>query len=358
MRWPWSRKPSADRLIVSLAGQQLAYLQARSTDGGGYEITRAGVVLQGSDTLQAFQSRVQSLDLRGGELHMMLRPEQYQFLQIDVPAVPAEELRSAARYQIRDMVDAHLDDLTIDVMRLGDGQQKGASQLYVVAAKNAVVRELSDFAQALRWPLRVIDIQETAQRNLQSTVAPTDGRTGLASAALMVVSAQQALLTISAFGELFYSRRLDLPTGFLDMRWQEEATQVPVDAQGYTPVPAYEPDYSGATSFDYSAATPAPSGGRGVTSDTERAQRVLVEVQRSLDLWDRTWSALPLAGLRVFAGVRSRELAAWLSQEMGQPVDTLDLQAQHPVLGALSSMDLITCMPLLGVLLRSQSLAH
>ena len=60
MRWPWSRKPSADRLIVSLAGQQLAYLQARSTDGGGYEITRAGVVLQGSDTLQAFQSRVQS----------------------------------------------------------------------------------------------------------------------------------------------------------------------------------------------------------------------------------------------------------------------------------------------------------
>ena len=60
--------------------------------------------------------------------------------------------------------------------------------------------------------------------------------------------------------------------------------------EGFTPVGEYVPDYSvGTESYgaDY-------SGAAAGSSNNEGAQRVLVEVQRSLDLWDRSWSSLPL----------------------------------------------------------------
>ena len=334
----------------------MSYVQARPAPDGQFTIERAGVERQGTDSLDDFQNRIQALGLQGSELHVMLRPDQYQFLQIDVPAVPAEELRSAARYQIRDMVDTHLDDLTIDVMRLGDGQQKGAGHLYVVAAHNAVLRTLGDWAQRQRWPLMVIDIQETAQRNLQSALIGSEKRPQMAFAALMVISDQQALLTITANDELFYSRRLDLPAGFMDISWSDKPTAASVSADSYTPVAEYEPDYSGSTSYDYSAGAPAAAGGWGGSgSEHERAQRVLVEIQRSLDLWDRTWTNLPLAGLRVFAGLRSEEMADWLSQDLGQSVGVLDWHAQFSAVSALPQADLIACAPLLGILLRDQT---
>ena len=354
MRWlrSWRRKPTGDRLVVAFAGQALSYLQARQEASGQFTVERVGVEHQGTDSAEAFQTRLQNLGLHGAELHVMLRPDQYQFLQIDVPAVPAEELRSAARYQIRDMVDTHLDDLTIDIMRLGDGTQKGAGHLYVVAAHNGVLRTMGDLAQRQRWPLTVIDIQETAQRNLQTALLGSEQRPQMAYGALMVISEQQALLTISANEELFYSRRLDLPAGFMEMQWTEAPVAV---AQAYTPVAEYEPDYSGSTSYDYSAGGAAGGGWGGGSSDHERAQRVLVEVQRSLDLWDRTWTNLPLAGLRVFAGLRSEEMADWLSHDLGQSVGVLDWHSQFPALNALTQSDLIACAPLLGVLLRSES---
>ena len=334
----------------------MSYVQARRSADGPFTIERAGVERQGTDSLEDFQTRIQALGLRGGELHVMLRPDQYQFLQIDVPAVPAEELRSAARYQIRDMVETHLDDLTIDIMRLGDGQQKGAGHLYVVAASNAVLRTIGDRAQRQRWPLSVIDIQETAQRNLQSALMGSERRPQMAYAALMVISEQQALLTITANDELFYSRRLDLPAGFMEMSWTDTLQPAASSTDSYTPVADYEPDYSGSTSYDYSGGSAASAAGwGGGSSDHERTQRVLVEVQRSLDLWDRTWTALPLAGLRVFAGLRSEEMANWLSQDMGQTVGVLDWHLQYPLVSQLPQADLIACVPLLGVLLRDQT---
>jgi MSHA biogenesis protein MshI len=80
-------------------------------------------------------------------------------------------LRAAARFQIREMVNVHIDDITLDVMQVGDGQQKGSSHLFVVAAKNEIVREVIALGDALNWKIPVIDIQETAQRNLQSALA-------------------------------------------------------------------------------------------------------------------------------------------------------------------------------------------
>ena len=203
MRWPWQRSKRNDRLVVSCDAERFAYVHA--LDG---RVLRAGLELRGSDTPQAFAKRVRALGLPTDGVTAVLPLSQYQLLQIEAPAVPGDELKAAARWHIKGMVDAHLDDLTLDVMPVGDGSQKGPRQLFVVAAQNSTVRDVTGCAFAAGFELSVIDICETTQRNVQSALADSRGLLGRANAAL-VVHGNQCLLTIAAKGELFYSRRLD-----------------------------------------------------------------------------------------------------------------------------------------------------
>lgn len=348
MRWPWKRASSKDQFIVSWSANTLAYLRARSDGNGVYTVQHMGVERQGSDSMETFLRRLQGLGFKGLTAKVMLRPEQYQLLQIDAPLVSPEELRSAARYQIRDMVNVHIDDITLDVMKVGDGQQKGPDHMFVVAATNQIVREVLALGDALHWTIPVIDIQETAQRNLQSVLAKQEARLERADAALFVCSDQQAVLTISANDELFFTRRLDLPQGFMTMAWGGAQSGAPVVADAFTPVEEYVPDYAQGGASQGAA-------GSALSGDDERVQRLLVEVQRSLDLWDRSWSSMPLSGLRVFAGERSTELASWLGREMGQTVSAMDLSAQFPGLTDVPAQDLLVGLPLLGVLLRTET---
>lgn len=105
----------------------------------------------------------------------------------------------------------------------------------------------------------------------------------------------------------------------------------------------YVPSYASST---------APSAQPG---DAERVQRLVAEVQRSLDLWDRTWSSMPLASLRVYAAGRSQELATWLGREIGQVVTAMDLHPHFTGLDHIAPDDQLLAMPLLGVLLRTET---
>lgn len=319
----------------------MAYVRATREAGGGYRVQRFGVERQGDDSPQAFAGRLAALGLRGRAARAMLRPEQYQMLQIEAPAVAPDELRTAARYQIRDMVDMHLDDLTLDVIRVGDERVRATGHLFVVAASNALIREVMGVGQSLRRGVAVIDIQEMAQRNLQSAWVRRNGTLERAHAALVVTDDRQALLTISAYEELFYTRRIDLGEDFLGGPWGggESSAQTFGD----------EPAPSAAAGGD------AQEPELGVhLGDADRRQRVVVEIQRSLDLWDRTWPMLTLDQFGVYAGERTGDLARWLGQELGQAVTSLDLGGMFPGFEGGTEEDRRQCWPLLGVLLRTE----
>ena len=355
MRWPWSRHSSGTRLIVSWADGVLSYVVANPGAEGRFQIKSAGVERRGADSLDHFASRLAALGLKGLPAVAMLRPAQYQFLQIDAPKVPPQEMRAAARYMVKDMISAHIDDVTLDVLKVGDGKHKADEHLFVVATTNPLVRELLDLSDLMKWDVRVIDVQETAQRNLQQLLAKKEQRQDKADALLTIADDRQGLLTISANDELFFTRRLDLPPGFLTMPWGQAADQkADGQAQGFVPVTEYVPEYAvGGESYgaDYSAGSVDYSAGN------EPHQRVLVELQRSLDLWDRTWSSLPMQGVRVAAGARSQELAQWLTRDMGQSVQAMDLNGDFVGWAAVPEGDRMECWPLLGVLLRTESRA-
>ena len=361
MKWPWQNGSGGELLVVSWCDQSLAYVRARARGVDTFDISRFGIVQQGTSDLAAFSRQLEAIGLKGCQTRVMLRPQQYQWLQIDAPGVAPEELRSAARYQIRDMLETHIDDVTLDVMRVGDGQHKGAAHLFVVAAPNAVLRSSAELGAAMRWSIPVIDVQETAQRNLQNALARRDGTSARANAALVLGDDAQAVLTICANDELFYTRRLDVPKGFLTSPWDVAPTAEVASEAGYTLVGEYVLDYDVA-GVSYGSDYSAPGHGAALASgvgtasaDSERVQRFLVEVQRSLDLWDRTWSSLPLAAVRVYAGARSLDLAQWLTRELGQAVSPLDVSGLFGGLDGGTQTDIDACWPLLGLVMRSEN---
>jgi MSHA biogenesis protein MshI len=324
----FSRRRARDGLVMAWDGQALAFVQAQREGPQQYRVQRFGMLRRGDDGPDAFARRLAGLGLKGQAARAMLRPAQYQILQIEAPAVPPEELRTAARWQIRDMVSQHVDDLTLDVLKVGDDQARAGGSLFVVAAANAQIREVMQTALALRCEVGVIDVHDLAQRNLQSALARRLGVGERAHAAIVMIDDSLALLTICANDELFYTRRIDLGAGFMQAPWGEPAGA------------------GGAGEAELALAAPGQEG--------DRAQRLVVEVQRSLDLWDRTWPALVLDRIFVQAGARSDELARWLGQELGQAVLPLEVAALFPGFDGGSDEDRRLCWPLLGVLLRSE----
>jgi MSHA biogenesis protein MshI len=355
MRWPWHRQNPADRLVCAWANQTLSYVLARPQADGKFEVVTLGSQTQGAETLDSFASSLQDQGFKGLNVSFMLSIDQYQFLQIDTPAVPPEELRSAARYLIRDMLQTHVDDVTLDVVRVGDGKQQSNPHSFVAAATNVVLQAHMALADAMDWRVSVIDIQGMAQRNLQSALARSQGQAERANVALVVLPGQQALLTICANDELFYNRRFDVPDGFLAGDWGQDVVAQVAPADAYTPVEEYVPDYANAD-LAYAAYTPeASKGNLDIGSRAaDQSQRLVVEVQRSLDVWDRTWSGMPLSQFRVYAGARSAELAQWLMSQLGQNVIPLEVNALFSGLDASLLATHPLCLPLLGVLLRAE----
>ena len=346
MGWFRNRQSTKDHLVVSWSGQTLAYVLARGGSGQSHKVLKFGVENQsaGAGGLEEMVGRLKALGLGLEDFRtsVMLHPEQYQLLRIRTPPVAPDELRAAARFQIMKILDGPVDDVTIDVMRVGDGRSRGvghpAGHLYVVAAKRAAIRSVLELSEAMRWTISVIDIQETAQRNLQNALVAREGQGRLdrAHAALMLLDPYFALLTVCVNGELFYTRRFNLPPGFAAGAWDETGTNG-------QPVPAPL-----TVSFDPGSDMPGERG------DDEQASRFLLEVQRSLDLWDRIWTGLPLAGISLYAGARSADLSSWLTRQLGQSVQPMDVTAQFPGFAGKAMSEEAPCMPLLGLLLRTE----
>ena len=128
-------------------------------------------------------------------------------LMVEAPNVPQAELKSAIRWRIKDLLDFHVDDATVDVLDVPpeSSQANRNHSMYAVAAKNEVIQERVSTFETARIPLTAIDIPEVAQRNI-SALHETEGR----GAALLYFNHEFGLLTISCNGELFFARRIEI----------------------------------------------------------------------------------------------------------------------------------------------------
>ncbi|MEW5904441.1 MAG: agglutinin biogenesis protein MshI [Pseudomonadota bacterium] len=215
----------------------------------------------------------------------LLAPNEYQLMMVEAPNVPVDELKTAIRWKIKDALNYHVDDATVDVLQIPVGKygSERPQSLYAVAASNETIRKRIDLFERAKIALEVIDIPETAQRNVAS-LYETEGR-GLA---LLAFNEEGGLLTVTSDGELFLARRIEISAGQL------------ADADE--------------------------------NMRQQYRDRVELEVQRSLDYFDRQFHHIPVNRMLVSAP-ENLGLVDLLSSGLGLPVAALDLAQGMDIVG-------------------------
>lgn len=209
---------------------------------------------------------------------LQLSTDEYQWFTLDALNVPAEELKSAMRWRLKDLLDYSVDMASFDVITVpGDVSNAGRNQsLIAVVSKNDTIAKLQNLFAEVKLPLNLIDVPEMAQRNISARIE-IDGR-GLA---MLSFDQSGGLLTVSFGGELYLSRRLDI--SIQDLRQSGEERN---------------------SCFE----------------------RVSLELQRSLDHFDRQHNYITTAKMVLAPlGEVAEPLRAFLSANMYMPVEVLDL---------------------------------
>ena len=229
---------------------------------------------------QAIEKLAKELHAQRYQCTTLLDTGEYQFLSVDAPVVPPEELKTAIRWRLKDMLDFHIDDATIDVLdvpvdKAATGRNKS---MYAVAAKNQLIQQRQTLFIDAKIPLSVIDVPEMAQRNV-SALLEQEGR----GIAFLSFDAKGGLLTVTYTGELYLSRRIDVPLSQL---------QAVDEAQ------------------------------RNACYD-----RITLELQRSLDHFDRQYHFINVAKMVLSPmGEAGRGLRSYLATNLYIPVENIELQ--------------------------------
>jgi MSHA biogenesis protein MshI len=204
----------------------------------------------------------------------LLRPGEYQLLLVEAPNVPPVELKSAIRWSIKDMLDYHVDDATIDVLDIPPDTSRGGGRnhsMYAVAAKNELIEARIKQFEAASIPISVIDIAETAQRNIGALYE--ESQRGLA---LLYPGEDASLLTVTFNQELFLARRFEI--GLSALRSAREET----------------------------------------------LGNMVLELQRTLDLFDRQFPHVPVPKLLVAPLPEEFGLDEALGRNVGIEVEAID----------------------------------
>ncbi|MBW3566725.1 MAG: pilus assembly protein PilM [Proteobacteria bacterium] len=208
----------------------------------------------------------------------LLDRNDYQLLLVEAPDVRPEELRSAVRWRIKDLIGFHVDDAAIDVFEIPDQRHANRNRMmYAIAARARRVTERADLVDAAGLSVDVVDIPEMAVRNL-AMLMPEEAR-GLA---LVHLDDSGGIITISRQGTLYLTRRLD--TGVEELNAAQDAAR------------------------------------------NALCEGVLLEVQRSLDYYESHFPHGPVTAIALTPTAATTPLADYLPQQLETPVLQLKME--------------------------------
>lgn len=147
----------------------------------------------------------------------LLDYDDYQLLLVEAPDVRPEELRSAIRWRIKDLISFHVDDAVIDVIEIPDQRHQNRNRMmYAVVARASRVTGTAAMLEEAGLVLETVDIPEMALRNL--AMLSEDESEGVA---LLHLDEHRSVITLSRGGNLYLARRWD--SGAADLRDSNDA---------------------------------------------------------------------------------------------------------------------------------------
>ena len=264
----------------------------------------------GAITVAALEKLRREAGIGDHPVTTLLAPGEYQILLVEAPNVPADEMKKAVRWKIKDGLNYHIDDATVDMVRIPASKYSSGrpQSLYAIAAANSIIRERIGMFEQAKLALNVIDIPEMAQRNIAALFERDDR-------ALVMVAFDDfgGLLTFTAGGELYLSRRIEINVGQL-----QDANE---------------------------------------NLRQQYRDRVETELHRSLDYFDRQYNHLPVDMVLVCVPDNTG-LVEFLSSAMDIRVQKLDLSQVMDIsaVPALADSEFVAhSLPTLGAALRKES---
>ena len=166
------------------------------------------------DWIALVQQFVTKHSLQKYQCNIVLPASDYQIMLVERPDVPDNELRDAIKWGVKDLINASLDSVVIDLFNLPrDAKNAGKKEMiYVVIADLARVKHFIDLTRDVGLELKNIDIEVLSLRNLTLV---KDIQRGSA-----VVRLRPGAGDVSIYrdGNLYLSRhfKLDFSGGLLD----------------------------------------------------------------------------------------------------------------------------------------------
>jgi len=278
MAWFSKKKEQPGWMVISADTDAIRLAHVERPAQGKPRVDRWSIVAQAQADGAELQQAAKEHELDRYRCATLLHPAEYQLLMVDAPSVPREELKAAIRWRIKDLLDYHIDDATMDVLDIPiDKEAAGKSHyMYAVAAKNEIVKaQIAQFERA-NIVLQVIDIPETAQRNIAQLYETANRGIGM-----LTFDAAGGLFTLSFEGELYLARRLDIS-------WSQLVSAPESQRQAYF-------------------------------------ERISVEMQRSLDHFERQYRDITLSELLLGPMPEDIGLLAFLSSQLYLPLRQIDL---------------------------------
>lgn len=231
----------------------------------------------GADDTAGLQALAREHGLGGYHVTTLLPTGQYDMNVVDTPGVPEPEWKTAVRWGLKDFLDYPAERATVDVLPqpadlAGD---RAPRHLFAVSAHQDRVAACIARFDAAKVPLDAIDVAEFAQRNV-AALYEAPGR----ALAMLDFGADSDRLTITGNGALFLARGLDVDEAQLS-----------------------DPARRGAV-----------------------FERIALEVQRSLDGFDRQFGGIPVSRLLIAPVAGAQALRDVLVDSVYVPVEVLDLK--------------------------------
>ncbi len=262
----------------------------------------------------ALAELVQRHNLQNSATVAVLARASYSLLQVDKPEVPANEVKDAIRWQIKDLLDFPADEAVIDVF--DGGGATGHPIVFAVAAAEQKVRYVVDAMLGAGLDIKAIDIPELSLRNI---LAKTEENAR--GVALLSLWQDSGLITIVRDGKLCMARRISIGVNSL---------LAGADAIAVEGVDISEPQQ-------------------------EILDDVVLEIQRSLDYYESSMYRQPVAAVLLAPVTESIPgMQSYLDTYLAPDVRKLDLsQWLNFEIDGMSLLEQSRCMSAIGAATRS-----
>lgn len=245
----------------------------------------------GVDALQSLPSLVLEAGAQGMACEWVLDPGSYSLLQVEKPPVPPAEWVQALRWKVRDLIGFPVEDAVMDAFEVPGLDSRGRPPtLYLAVARKDELRPSIAAIEAAGLSMARIGIADLSWADVVRQLSPGDE--------------SQVALAIDARGGSMLTLRDS--TLFVARRFEFDAEEQRILRE--------------------------PQPGRA-----ERMfERIALELQRTLDYFDRTHQRPPPRRLLLIVGVDGLDgLGDALRGMLGLEVQLAEPEARWPMLGTL-----------------------